>query len=324
MIDLHLHLDGSLTAGEIIDLAKKQGIKLPAYDETGLAGFITAGKASDLNGYLKRFELPLLVLQTYPAIKEAVYSLVKRLDNMGLIYAEIRFAPQLHTKNGLSQYDVVSAAAEGLDKALRECGILVKLILCCMRFDQNEGENMETVALCKEFSDRGVCAVDLAGAEALYKTGRFERIFDEANKQGVLFTIHAGEADGADSIDHAVNFGAKRIGHGVRAHESQSLLEKLRDKAIALEMCPTSNVQTGAVRTIQQHPILKYLDFGILVTVNTDNMTVSGTTIENEFSLLEQKLKMSAGQKAVLLNNSVRASFTTAGEKEILKAGLRI
>lgn len=316
MIDLHLHFDGSLLPRTVLELAQEQGILLPATEPDELKLFLAAPEeCGSLNEYLEKFDLPLQVLQTKEAVRKAMYILVSSLKEQGMLYAEIRFAPQLHTKKGMSQEQVVKAALSGMQEALIGSFFNCKLILCCMRGADNLGENLLTVRTAATFLGRGVAAVDLAGAEALYPTADFADVFGLAKELGVPFTIHAGEADGPESIQAALAFGASRIGHGVRAAEDPELLARLKEQQIPLEMCPSSNVQTKAVATLAEHPVLDFMRRGLKVTINTDNMTVSDTTIEKEFGLLSRELGMTAEERKTLLLNAADAAFLTAEER---------
>ncbi len=316
MIDLHLHFDGSLLPRTVLELAREQGIRLPAEEPDELKLFLTAPEdCKSLNEYLEKFDLPLLVLQTKEAIRKGMYTLVSSLKEQGMLYAEIRFAPQLHTRKGLSQEQVVKAAVLGMQEAMAGSFFKAKLILCCMRGADNREENLQTVRTAAAFLGRGVAAADLAGAEALYPTADYEEVFALARELSLPFTIHAGEADGAESVEAAIRMGASRIGHGVRAGEDASLLEELRERRIPLEMCPSSNVQTKAVPSLLEHPILEFLRKGLTVTVNTDNMTVSDTTVEREFGLLREKLGMTQEEHRQLLLNATDAAFLTEEER---------
>ena len=316
MIDLHLHFDGSLLPRTGLGLAREQGIRLPAEEPDELKLFLTAPEdCKSLNEYLEKFDLPLLVLQTKEAIRKGMYTLVSSLKEQGMLYAEIRFAPQLHTRKGLSQEQVVKAAVLGMQEAMAGSFFKAKLILCCMRGADNREENLQTVRTAAAFLGRGVAAADLAGAEALYPTADYEEVFALARELSLPFTIHAGEADGAESVEAAIRMGASRIGHGVRAGEDARLLEELRERRIPLEMCPSSNVQTKAVPSLLEHPILEFLRKGLIVTVNTDNMTVSDTTVEREFGLLREKLGMTQEEHRQLLLNAADAAFLTEEER---------
>lgn len=304
-IDLHLHLDGSLSPAYIIEQAKKQGLTLPAWEEEGLLPYLRAPKdCKNLNEYLEKFDLPCSVLQTEEALTEAVRDLCRRLSEQGLVYAEIRFAPQLHLQKGLTQSQVAAAAIRGL---VQTEAFTAKLILCCMRMADNEEANLETIRVAKEYLGKGVVAADLAGAEGLFPTSGFEKVFRLAAEEQVPFTIHAGEAAGADSIRKALEFGARRIGHGVRCLEDESLVTYLREHEIPLEVCPTSNFQTRVVEG--EYPLKKLLEKGLCVTLNTDNMTVSGTTLEQEFYVAKEVLGLSDAEIETLKENAVKAKF---------------
>lgn len=320
MIDLHLHFDGSLLPRTVLELADEQGIALPSREPDELKLFLSApADCASLNEYLEKFDLPLLVLQTKEAIRKGMFTLASSLKEQGMLYAEIRFAPQLHTRKGLTQEQIVKAALQGLGEAMAGSFFKAKLILCCMRGAENREENLQTVRTAAAFLGRGVAAVDLAGAEALYPTGDFAENFSLAKELGVPFTIHAGEADGPESVRAALRMGASRIGHGVRAGEDADLLRELQELRIPLEMCPSSNVQTKAVPCLEKHPVLEYLRKGLLVTVNTDNMTVSDTTMAKEFRLLEERLGMTAEEHRRLLLNAADAAFLPEEERWRLK-----
>lgn len=310
MVDLHLHLDGSLSAEFVLAQAEKDGIVLPATSVDGLMPYLTVGDSCEsLNEYLEKFDLPLSVLQTEDALEKSVYDLMKRLSEEGVEYAEIRYAPQLHMQRGLVQEAVVEATISGLKNAIRDLKIDGKLILCCMRMADNQVANLQTVEVAKRYLGQGVAAIDLAGAEALFATKNFEEIFALASKYDIPFTIHAGEADGPESIRDALAFGASRIGHGVRCIEDSALVEELIKRQIPLEICPISNAQTKACPDIAHHPILKLLDYGVCVTVNTDNRTVSNTNLNKEFEALRRELQMTDAQKEKMIANAYAARF---------------
>lgn len=324
MIDLHLHLDGSLTAGALLTLAKHDNIPLPCQDEAALLPLLQAEPdCPSLGVYLEKFDLPLQVLQREYAIENGVYFLLKRLAEQGLCYAEIRFAPQLHLQKGLTQEQVVFAAVRGLEKGIAEFGILAQLILCCMRMDSNEEENLETVRAAKSFLGKGVCAVDLAGNEAGFPTKKFTEVFSLAKALNVPFTLHAGEAAGAESVQEALDLGACRIGHGIRSVERDDLMTRLAQEKIPLELCYTSNLQTKAVTDAADYPICRFLERGIPVTVNTDNMTVSGTDLRREYTLLQAHFQLPDDTLLTLACNAADATFLPTGQKTQLKEQIR-
>ena len=239
-----------------------------------------------LEEYLKRFDLPLLVLQEENALERVTFELTEDLAKAGLDYAEIRFAPQLSLQNGLTQDQVVQAAIRGAERGMKAYpGIRVGLILCCMRGDQNEALNLETVEMVKKYLGRVVCAVDIAGAEGLFDTRLFKPVFDKVNEYGLPMTIHAGEAAGPDSIRTALSYGTRRIGHGVAAAQDEALIKELVRDGITLEVCVTSNFHTKVMNRLEDHPIRKLFDAGVRVTINSDNMTASDTNLAKEIQI---------------------------------------
>ena len=320
MVDLHLHLDGSLTPEDILALAKHAGVKLPCNDAESLRPLLQAEPdCKSLAEYLEKFDLPLQVLQTEETIRLAVYFLVKRLAADGLVYGEIRFAPQLHLQQGLTQQQVVAAAIHGLNMAVTEFEMPAQLILCCMRMADNQLENEETVRVAKDFLGKGVCAVDLAGSEAAFPTENFTDIFHLAKELDVPYIIHAGEAAGPESVWQALKLGAKRIGHGIRSIEDADLVTTLGEKKIPLETCFTSNLQTKAVKNAEDYPLQAFLEQGLVVTVNTDNMTVSGTNLVAEYRLLQKAFGLSEAVLRQIACNATDAAFLPDQQRETLK-----
>ena len=281
MIELHCHLDGSLSVDDVLTLSDMTGVSLPTRDRETLFSLLTYSGVGTLNDYLRKFELPTRLLAKPECMRYAVVSLSERLAACGCEYAEIRFAPALHLAGGSTMREIVRGAEEGL----KEAAIPMDLILCAMR-GRAEKENIEVIEIAAEESARGVVGVDLAGAEALYPTEGYREVFSIASRLGLNITIHAGEAAGADSIRAALDFGARRIGHGVRAQDDEALLGRIKSDGIVLEMCPTSNVQTGAVTSIASHPIARFLARGIRAVVCSDNMTVSNTDVRRECALV--------------------------------------
>lgn len=316
MIDLHLHLDGSLSPHVVRELAHLQHISLPGNSEEELEQALSvSADCESLNDYLRCFDLPVRVLQSGEALTLAAQELALRLERQGLLYAELRFAPSQHTSQGLTQTQVVEAVLQGLKQASEkgEGSLSCQLILCCMRGGE-EAANTATVDTAAHFLGAGVCALDLAGAEALYPAGEYASLFQRARSLEVPFTLHAGEAAGPESIWKALEMGAARIGHGVRAREDPCLVRELANRFIPLELCPTSNLQTRAVSCLSDFPLREYLDQGLCATLNTDNMTVSRTTLEGEFALLH----ITPQERRTLLRNSVRAAFLPEENKKAL------
>ena len=295
-IDLHAHLDGSVTVDIAKKLAALQNIALPTdNDEELLALLSVPDSCESLNDFLQCFELPGRLMQTPEGLQNAVTLVLENMAQDGVIYAELRFAPQFHTLGGMTQEQAVQAAVAGLKNA----PIPGNLILCCMRGEGNEKANEETLALAKKYlvKDHGVTAMDLAGAEALFPTVNYLGLFEEAKEAGIPYTIHAGEADGPESVRTAIQTGTKRIGHGVRSMEDEAVMELIREKGITLEMCPTSNRQTHAILDMKQYPLVRFLESGIRVTVNTDDMGIERTCLSKEFDYLKREFGLTEEQQ---------------------------
>ena len=292
IVELHLHLDGSLRPETVWELAKEQGVELPAKSAEEVKYMMEVPEdCKTLEEYLERFDLPLLVLQKADAIERVAFELGEDRAKKGVEYAERRFAPQLSIKDGLTQDEVVEAAIRGAERGMKMYPqIRVGLILCCMRGADNEELNMQTVETAKKYLGDVVCAVDIAGAEGLFPTENFAPVFAKVREYGLPMTIHAGEAAGPDSMKTALSFGTKRIGHGVAAINDPELIKRLIDENVTLEVCVTSNYHTKVVLAIRMHPIHKLLEAGVHVTVNSDNRTCSRTTLQKEKEVLKEEL----------------------------------
>ncbi len=317
LIDLHLHIDGAISVENAIELSKITGVSLPTDNKDELISYLQVGReCKSLGEYLECFKLPCKLLCTPTAISHAIYRIQEELKAEGIFYAELRFAPQLHTES-MTQEEVVKAAIDGLQRSDLHSG----LILCCMRGENNREANYETVRLASLYGGKGVLAVDLAGNEFAYPTEDYREIFAYAKSLGVRFTLHAGEAAGADSVKTAVEFGASRIGHGVRSIESEEVLAQLAEKKIPLEVCITSNLQTKAIASLEACPVKALMKKGVAVTLNTDNPTVSGTSMNKELSVAKA-LGLSKEEIRALLLNSAEYSFASSELKETMKKNI--
>lgn len=321
-IVLHLHIDGSLrpnTVKEYLDKILEKDIPIEKVEKS----LMVEKDCRDLNQYLEKFDIPGRVLQTSEQLERATFELYEDLAKQNVVYAEARFAPSKHRLAGLSYEQVVEATIRGLNRAKEQFGIEGNIILCCMRGEgeENRKETLETVNVAKKYLGQGVCAIDLAGAEALFATEKFEYIFELAKKENIPFTIHAGEADGPESIKKAIEFGTKRIGHGVRCIEDKKLMEKLREEGITLEVCPISNIQTQAVEG--KHPLQEIYKSGIRTTINTDNNTVSNTNILEEYNWVLTNTELSLDDLAKMNEYAVRSIFGTEQQKRKIEGILK-
>ncbi|MDZ5662878.1 adenosine deaminase [Nocardioides sp. zg-1308] len=297
---LHDHLDGGLRPQTIVELAAEIGHELPAGDAASLGQwFADSADSGSLVRYLETFDHTVAVMQNGPAIARVARECVEDLAADGVVYAEVRYAPEQHVSGGMTLDEVVAAVQEGFDAGAAASGgrIVVRQLLTAMR---HQARSMEIAELAIAWRDRGVAGFDIAGAEAGFPPTRHLDAFEYLQRENAHFTIHAGEAFGLPSIWEALQWcGADRLGHGVRIIDDITVAEDgsvelgrlaayVRDKRIPLEMCPSSNIQTGAAESFAEHPIGLLTDLRFRVTVNTDNRLMSGTSMTQEmFGLVE-------------------------------------
>lgn len=284
--DLHCHLDGSVRLDTIVDLANKHAIRLPTFDRGELRRLIVAGdQVGSLEEYLHAFDVTLSVMQTEAGLERCAYELAEDAWRENVRYLEVRYSPLLHVRAGLRPAQVVEAVLRGLRAAKRELGIRTGLILCAIRSLGPE-QSLRIAELCVAFKNRGVVGFDLAGSEANHQAKLHRQAFQLVIDNNINCTAHAGESFGPDSVHQAIHkCGAHRIGHGTRLVESGDLLNYVNDHRIPLEVCPSSNLQTRAATSWENHPVDFYVDYGLRVTINTDNRLMSDTTVSRELYL---------------------------------------
>jgi adenosine deaminase len=324
--ELHVHLDGSLRPETLLALAREQGVSLPAEEPEALAVAMRADDATDLVAYLGRFETTLGVMQDAEGLARITRELVEDHAAEGVRLVEIRFSPVLNTRGGLSMEEVMEAVTRGMDQgvaAVHAAGlppIRAGLILCGIRSFE-PSTSVEIAELAVAWKDRGVVAFDLAGAEAGNRVRDHVEAFEVAARGLLPATVHAGEAWGAESIRDALLHGrAARIGHGTRLHEDPELLAWVRDRSIPVEICLTSNVQTRVAPSFDVHPLRRYFDEGVLLTLCTDNRLVSGTTVLSEYERAAEHLDFDPGELAAVARMGFEAAFLPLEEKELLLA----
>lgn len=323
LIDLHLHLDGSVPYQTVRKLLAKEGKSLP---ETDLQKRLSVSPdCRNLDEYLDKFDFPLSLMQTADNLRLIVRELLEELRGQGLVYVEIRFAPQRHTET-LTQTEAVQAVLDGRDdfyawqKGQAGNDLHVNFLLCLMRPVGQDEANWETVRVAKEFKDQGVAGLDLAGPENEEVANRkYAPFFQQAREWGIPYTIHGGEAMGPESMREALALGTKRIGHGIRCQEDPSLVKELAEDGITLECCASSNLNTKVFDQIAEYPLRSMLGQNLRVTLNTDNMTVSATDLPREYQLMEEQGLTKSEEKQLYLN-SVRAAFASQEEKDRLLA----
>jgi adenosine deaminase len=310
--DLHCHLDGSLRLKTMLELAEQQGVKLPADSEAGLARAMKIGQRhGSLEEYLKGFEITLSVMQTEDALYRTAYELALDAAEENCKLLEVRYAPVLHLQKGLKPTMVVESVLEGLRAAQRETGILAGVLVCGIR-NMSPDTSLRLAELSVAYKNRGVLGFDLAGAEHGNPAKDHQEAFQLILNNNINCTVHAGEAYGPPSIAQALHYcGAHRIGHGVRLREDGDLLNYVNDHRIPIECCPSSNVQTGAVTDMASHPFKFYLDFGLRVTINTDNRLITDTTVTKELVHMARQFNLTVNDIRNVLVAGFKSAFLT-------------
>lgn len=319
--DLHCHLDGSLRLDTVIDLARKQGGKLPTFDRGELQHLLAAGDhVTSLDDYLRAFDVTLSVMQAEDALERCAYELAEDAWRENVRYIEVRYSPLLHTRQGLRPAQVVEAVLRGLRMAKRELGVRYGLILCAIRSLGPES-SLRIAELCIAFKNRGVVGFDLAGSEVNNPAKLHKHAFQLVVDNNINCTAHAGESFGPDSVHQAIHkCGAHRIGHGTRLVESGDLLNYVNDHRIPLEVCPSSNLQTRAAASWETHPVDFFVDYGLRVTINTDNRLMSDTTVTKELLLCHQHYGWSLQTIKEIIIAGFKSAFMPYREKADLVA----
>jgi adenosine deaminase len=323
---LHDHLDGGLRPATIVELAEETGYRdLPTDDPAELGAWMTRGAdRKDLLLYLETFAHTVGVMQTSGALERAARECAEDLAADGVVYAEVRYAPEQHLERGLGLEEVVDAVQEGFREGMLSTGIRIGTLLTAMR---TAARSLEIADLAVRWRDRGVVGFDIAGAEAGYPPTRHLDAFEHVRRENFHLTIHAGEAFGIPSIWEALQLcGAERLGHGVRIVDDIQteppgeirlgrVAHLVRDRRVPLELCPTSNVHSGAAKSIEEHPIGQLMDLRFRVTVNTDNRLMSATSLSQEFSQLVDAFEIGWGQIGRLTTNAMKSAFIPFDER---------
>src|SRR5262249_37411459 len=304
------HLDGSLRIGTIIELAGAHGIELPSTDPAELRRAMNLGQnCGSLVEYLKAFDVTLRVLQHEDSLYRCAYELAEDAARENVRYMEVRYSPMLHTQRGLRITSVVEAVLAGLRAAHDNLGIESNVILCGIRNVSAES-SLEMAELAVAYKNRGVVGFDLAGAEYDHPAKHHKAAFQLVRDNNINVTIHAAEAYGPQSIAQALHVcGAHRIGHGCRLREDGDLLHYVNDHRIPLEVCPSSNVQTGAIRDLASHPLKLYFALGLRVTVNTDNRLITDTTASKELWLCHSQMGLGMRDLKQIILSGFKSAF---------------
>ena len=318
--ELHCHLDGSVRPATMLELARDQHVPMPRDDADALREYMHVDDARNLEEYLERFSTTLSVMQQAEAMERIAYELAEDCAREGVRYLEARYAPILNVHEGLSTEEAVWAPLRGFARAERDFGIISRVIVCAIR-NMPPTTSLELAWLAVDFKDEGVVGFDLAGGEAGNPAALHSQAFDYCAAHELPCTCHAGEGDGAGSVEQAMHVcHAHRIGHGTRLIEDPALLAEARERGIAIECCLTSNLQTRVVSSIDRHPLRAYFDAGLQVSINTDNRLMSGTDLVTEYGLAAKHLGFTFDELAVLARQGFTNAFLPAAERSALVA----
>ena len=308
-VELHCHLDGSLSRNFI---EKRLGRKV-SQEELSVSD-----DCRSLNEYLEKFYLPGQCLMDEEGLREAGYDVLRNMHQENVCYAEVRFAPLLSETSDMDCRKVIEAVIAGMNKGKQDFGVEYGIITCAMRHHSAE-ENLRMLQIAREYLGDGVCAADLAGAEALYPMSEFMDVFETVKNLGMPFTLHAGECGNVQNIIDSVEAGAGRIGHGIAMRGHRELQSELAKQGIGIEMCPISNLQTKAVQSTAEYPLREFLDAGLKVSINTDNRTVSNTSLAKELEFVQKTYGVSDEEIRKMMQNAVETAFARDDVKERLQ-----
>ncbi len=323
-IDLHRHLDGSVRVETILDIAKKHNFSLPTNDVNELKKYVQVSpQCRSLSEFLKTFDFFYNFLKFPDVLERIAYeSCQDAVEKENVKYLELRFAPPLQTNPEIrfSEEDVLKSILNGIKYAQRDFKIKVGVILCLYRYyNITEEQNLKTLKLAeKYFSSGEVVGIDLAGDESKYSVLLYKKFFDYAKMIGIPITCHAGEAADAKEVLNAIKLGAKRIGHGIHIYEDEEIMKIVKNEGLTLEICLTSNLQTQVVDSIEKHPIKKYYDYGIKITINTDDPSVSNIDLNHELNLAYDVFKFNLDDIKKIILNALESAFISDKEKRNL------
>lgn len=314
-IELHCHLDGSMNQNVTRELLTQIG---ESYTDEQLLDMLQAPEdCESLAEYLTRFDLPVRLIQTKDGLTRAARSVALDAAAENVKYIEVRFAPTFSTQEGLSIREVIESVQKGLKEAEEQADIKTGIIVCGMRHLDMD-TNLLMLREAAQMYGAGVVACDLAGDEKAFPTKNFVDFFREADRLGIPFTIHSGECGSTDNIRVALDLGAKRMGHGIAMGRDQQLIRECAARHVGVELCPSSNLQTKAVRSFEEYPICSFLAAGVPISINTDNRMVSGTTNSREWARIAENFEITEDEIAKIYRDSVEMSFAEDDVKHAL------
>lgn len=314
-IELHCHMDGSMNFDVTRELLQDMG---EIYSKEELKHRLQAPEdCQSLADYLTRFDLPIRCIQTKEGLRKSAKAVVLDAAAENVKYIEVRFAPTSSTNEGLKIREIIESVREGLLEAEAQSTIKTGIIVCGMRHLPIE-RNLSMLKEAREFYGAGVVACDIAGDEKAFPNSNYKAFFDFAKKIDMPYTLHSGECGNAQNIRTAMEFGAKRVGHGIAMGQDLDLIRECARYGLGVEMCPTSNLQTKAIMNFADYPIRSFLEAGIPISINTDNRTVSGTNSTKEFTKVVEQFALTEEEIEKIYRDSVEMSFATDDVKHAL------
>jgi adenosine deaminase len=324
-VDLHRHLEGSLRIQTLAEIAQEHGIDLPSYDIESLRPLVTVtDEQPDFHRFLEKSRLLRRFYPTQEPVERIAYEAAAAAAADNVRYLELRFNPIAQARmQGFPLEQVTAWVCNAVARAQRDFGVRVSLILQIGR-DESLETASQMVDIALAYRDKGIVGLDLAGDEVRYPARGFAKVFQRARQEGLSITVHAGEAAGAQNVCEAIELlVAQRIGHGLRTVENSEIVRLVRDRGVTLELCPTSNLQTGAVRRLGQHPLTDLMTLGLRVTINTDDPSVSDTTLTDEYMVVMLTMGATLEQIKRTIVTAAEGAFLPPEEKEQLVAQFR-
>lgn len=322
-VELHVHMDGAVRLDTFRDVAQRRGIELPTRTPEGLARLVRVPHdCRDLTTFLKTFHFFIPIIQDPDAVERIAYEHCEDQARQGVLYFETRFSPHIFSREGFSPAEATERALAGLKRGGEDFDVGVRAILCCMRHEPAWSE--EVVDLAIKHRNDGVCGIDLAGDETHFGAIEHAAAFQRAREHGLHRTVHAGEAGPAQNIREALHLlHAERIGHGYALVQDERLYKWVQDEDIPLECCITSSLQTGAVKSLDTHPVRRFAADRLNISLSTDDPSVSGIDLEHEHRLAFGDLGFSAAELTYMTFNAARTAFLPEDEKARLLARLK-
>lgn len=319
-VNLHQHLEGAVRPATFLELVQEYKLDIPVNSLTESKQYLqVSGEETNLADFLDKIHHVFAISRYQGVLQRLAFEAVEDAYHENVQYLEVRFGPWQHVQGNQAVAEPVEQVLAGLQKAMSKYPIKVGLIICALRDDTDPAKNLELVKVAGKYKDQGVVGFDIAGDEGRYPASNFKEIFAKAKDQGLGITVHAGEVgEGQQVVDAIKQLHADRIGHGVQIASDPEIIEFVRESGVTLEVCPTSNVHTRAVKSYSHHPIRQLYDLGIAISLGDDDPTTSGINISSEYQLLKERFNFSSDELINIVLNGAQAAFLPEIEKQAL------